>query len=55
MSEFDDGRQKRVTRQLADQEFEVMIFESRYSYRVAHTRKYVETHFVSLISALKRV
>jgi len=50
-----DSRQKRVTRNLGDWEFEVIIFETRYRYRVEQSRKYMETYFVSLISASKRI
>ncbi len=50
-----DSRQKRVTRNLGDREFEVIIFETRYRYRVEQSRKYMETYFVSLISASKRI
>ncbi len=50
-----DSRQKRVTLNLGDREFEVIIFETRYRYRVEQSRKYMETYFVSLISASKRI
>ena len=44
-----------VLSQIKNLKIEVIIFETHYRYRVEHSRKYMETYFVSLISALKRI
>jgi hypothetical protein len=48
-------RPKRVTRNFRDRCLEVVILKPHYCHRVEHSLKCMETYFVPLISALKRI